>query len=87
MPAPTERQLIDEAAVIEALDAGQIAGAALDVVTKEPLASDSPLLKARNCLLTPHMAWAAVESRRRLMQTTVENVKGFLSGTAQNRVN
>ncbi len=80
-------QLIDEPALIDALNSGGIAGAALDVVSKEPLAADSPLLKAKNCILTPHIAWAALESRQRLMKTTVENVKGFLSGNVQNRVN
>ncbi len=79
--------LIDEADLAAALNAGTIAGACLDVVSVEPIAEDNPLLKARNCLLTPHIGWATVEARRRLMQTTADNIARYLSGHPQNVVN
>ena len=76
--------LIDEAAVAEALQTGQIAALAADVVSKEPIAADNPLLQAPNCYLTPHIAWAPVETRRRLMGIAVANLSGFKAGTPQN---
>ena len=78
--------LIDEAAVAEALKIGQIAALAADVVSKEPIAADNPLLQAPNCYLTPHIAWAPVETRRRLMGIAVANLSGFKAGTPQNVV-
>lgn len=78
--------LIDEGAVAEALHTGQIAALAADVVSKEPIAADNPLLQAPNCYLTPHIAWAPVETRRRLMGIAVANLSGFKSGTPQNVV-
>lgn len=78
--------LIDEAAVAEALQTGQIAFLAADVVSKEPIAADNPLLQAPNCYLTPHIAWAPVETRRRLMGIAVANLSGFKAGTPQNVV-
>ncbi len=78
--------LIDEAAVAEALQNGQIAALAADVVSKEPIAADNPLLQAPNCYLTPHIAWAPVETRRRLMGIAVANLSGFKAGTPQNVV-
>lgn len=78
--------LIDEAAVAEALQTGQIAALAADVVSKEPIAADNPLLQASNCYLTPHIAWAPVETRRRLMGIAVANLSGFKAGTPQNVV-
>ncbi|WP_368255192.1 D-2-hydroxyacid dehydrogenase [Enterococcus innesii] len=78
--------LIDEAAVAEALQTGQIAALAADVVSKEPIAADNPLLHAPNCYLTPHIAWAPVETRRRLMGIAVANLSGFKAGTPQNVV-
>lgn len=75
--------LIDEAAVAEALQTGQIAALAADVVSKEPIAADNPLLQAPNCYLTPHIAWAPVETRRRLMGIAVANLSGFKAGTPQ----
>ena len=78
--------LIDEAAVAEALQTGQIAALAADVVSKEPIATDNPLLQAPNCYLTPHIAWAPVETRRRLMGIAVANLSGFKAGTPQNVV-
>jgi glycerate dehydrogenase len=70
-----------------ALNSGKIAGAALDVVTTEPINTNSELLKAKNCILTPHIAWAPKESRSRLMNTAVENLDAYLNGVAQNVVN
>lgn len=78
--------LIDEGAVAEALHTGQIAALAADVVSKEPIAADNPLLQAPNCYLTPHIAWAPVETRRRLMAIAVANLSGFKAGTPQNVV-
>lgn len=78
--------LVDEAALAAALDAGAIAGAALDVVAEEPIRDDNPLLRARNCILTPHMAWGSLAARRRLMAATVENVRAFLAGRLINLV-
>jgi glycerate dehydrogenase len=69
-----------------ALNAGQIAGAALDVLEAEPPAAGSPLLSARNCLITPHMAWATREARERLMKTAVENLAEFAAGRPRNVV-
>ena len=80
-------QLVNEADLAQALAAGRLAGAALDVVSGEPIHPDNPLLEAPNCILTPHIAWAALEARRRLMRTTAENIRGFLAGNPQNRVN
>ena len=71
----------------EALDRGVIAGAAVDVVSTEPIRADNPLLKAGNCIITPHIAWASLEARRRLMQTTAENIGAFLLGKPRNVVN
>jgi len=80
-------QLVREADLAQALDEGVIAGAALDVVSTEPIRADNPLLQARNCIITPHIAWASLGARRRLMQTTAENVGAFLRGQPQNVVN
>jgi glycerate dehydrogenase len=80
-------ELVDEAALAQALDAGLLAGAALDVVSREPIRPDNPLLRARNCLLTPHIAWAALGSRQRLLATTVANVAAHLAGEPRNVVN
>jgi len=78
--------LVDEAALADALNAGRLAGAGLDVLSVEPPPPDHPLLAARNCLLTPHIAWAARAARVRMMETVVENVKAFLAGRPQNVV-
>ncbi|HSI15415.1 MAG TPA: D-2-hydroxyacid dehydrogenase [Chthoniobacter sp.] len=78
--------LIDEAALADALNRSQIAGAGLDVLGKEPPAADNPLFTAKNCFITPHIAWATKEARERLMATTVANVRAFLAGTPQNLV-
>lgn len=79
--------LVHERDLSAALEQGLIAGAALDVVSTEPIDAQNPLLNAPNCLLTPHMAWAALESRTRLMQATAENIRSFLAGTPTNMVN
>ena len=78
--------LIDEAALAAALRDGVIAGAALDVLEIEPPAPDNPLLTAPNCLVTPHVAWHAIEARRRLVQIAADNLAAFLRGAPQNVV-
>jgi len=79
--------LIREADLVQALQEGTIGGAALDVAAREPIPSDSPLLGLKNCLITPHIAWATLAARRRLMATTAENIAAFLAGAPQNVVN
>ena len=79
--------LVDEPALAEALNSGRIAGAALDVLSVEPPRADNPLLAAKNCLITPHLAWATRAARSRLMQIAVANVRAFLQGEPQNVVN
>ena len=79
--------LIDEAALVQALDSGKLRGAAVDVVSQEPMHADNPLLKCEKCIITPHIAWAPVESRQRLLDCVVENIRCFLAGTPQNVVN
>lgn len=79
--------LIDEAAVADALRSGKLRGAAADVVCKEPMALDNPLLGVPNCIVTPHMAWAPVEARQRILNCTVSSIEGFLSGHPVNVVN
>ena len=78
---------IDETALRRALDSGKVAGAGLDVVETEPIRGDNPLLGAKNCLITPHIAWAAKSSRQRLMDIAVENLSAFLEGCPVNQVN
>ncbi len=78
--------LIDEPALADALNRGAIAGAGLDVLSTEPPGPDNPLIGAKNCFITPHIAWATYESRARLMQIAAENLAMFLKGTPQNRV-
>jgi len=78
--------LIDEVDLAAALGSGTLAGAAVDVTSTEPIRPDNPLLGARNCLITPHIAWASLAARRRLMAATVGNVKAFLDGEPVNVV-
>jgi glycerate dehydrogenase len=79
-------ELIDERALASALGAGRIAGAGLDVLSSEPPPPDHPLLHARNCTVTPHVAWATVEARRRLMTEITDNLRAFLNGDRRNVV-
>jgi len=79
--------LVREADLAAALNAGRIAGAAVDVVSAEPIRADNPLLAAKNCLLTPHIAWATLAARRRLMETTARNIEAFLRGVPIHVVN
>jgi len=79
--------LVDEPALAAALNADRIAGAALDVLAVEPPLPDNPLLQAKNCLITPHIAWATRAARSRLMATAVANVRAFLAGKPENVVN
>ena len=71
----------------EALDSGKVSGAAVDVVSTEPIREDNPLLGAKNMIITPHIAWAPRESRQRLMDIAVDNLKHFVDGAPQNVVN
>lgn len=80
-------QVIDEAAVADALHSGKLRGAAMDVVSEEPISPTNPLLTAPNCIVTPHMAWAPVETRQRIIDTTIQNIRSFLSENPQNVVN
>lgn len=79
--------LIDEQALADALNAGRIAGAGLDVLSVEPAKADNPLLTAKNCLVTPHVAWASREARTRLISACAANVRAFLAGKPENVVN
>ena len=80
-------QLIVEQDVADALNSGRLGGAGLDVAETEPLSPDSPLLAAKNCIITPHISWAPRESRQRLMAIAAENLEGFLAGHPVNVVN
>ena len=79
--------LVDEPALVESLESGKLRGAAVDVVSQEPMKADNPLLATRKCIITPHIAWAPVESRQRLLDCVVENIRAFLDGKPQNVVN
>ena len=79
--------LLDELAVADALNSGKIAGAGLDVLAVEPPKAENPLLTAKNCIVTPHIAWATRAARSRLMDIAVENIRAFLVGRPQHVVN
>jgi glycerate dehydrogenase len=78
--------LINERDLAEALNNGWIAGAGLDVLSLEPPTDSNPLLKAKNCIITPHMSWISREARERIMETTVANITAFLDESVINRV-
>jgi glycerate dehydrogenase len=78
--------LIDEKALADALNTSKIAGAGLDVLSQEPPEADNPLLKAKNCYITPHIAWATRAARQRLMDIAVANIRAFMNGRLQNAV-
>ena len=79
--------LIDEQAVADALNSGKLRAAAVDVVTVEPILGTNPLLTAKNCVITPHMSWAATECRQRIVDITAGNIRAFLAGAPRNVVN
>ena len=80
-------QLVNESDLAEALFSGKVAAAGLDVVSTEPIKADNPLLKAPNCIITPHISWAPKESRGRIMDCTAENIRAFLNGKPVHVVN
>ena len=79
--------LVIDQELADALNSGRLAGAAVDVLSVEPPAPDNPLLRARNCIVTPHIAWATREARSRLLDTAVANLRSYLEGTPVNVVN
>ena len=79
--------MVVEQDLADALNSGKVAFAGLDVVSTEPIRADNPLLKAKNCIITPHMSWGAKEARQRIMDITVDNVKAYINGSPINVVN
>ena len=79
--------IVNEQDLADALNQEKIAGAGLDVLVQEPMSPDTPLKSAKNCLITPHIAWSAVETRERLLQIVSDNLRAYLAGTPTNQVN
>lgn len=79
--------IVCEADLADALNTGRLAAACLDVLEKEPMSPDTPLKNAKNCIITPHTAWAALETRQRLVDIVCENVRAWQQGSPQNKVN
>lgn len=79
--------VVNENDLARALNSGIIAGAGLDVVETEPMKADNPLLGVKNCIITPHVAWAPVQTRERLIAAAVDNLRSFIDGTPKNKVN
>ena len=79
--------LLDENAVAAALTSGKIRHAAVDVVSAEPITEDNPLFHAPNCIITSHMAWAPIEARQRIIDTTAASITAFMDGNPINAVN
>ena len=79
--------LINEHDLAEALNCGRIKAAGVDVLSQEPPRPDNPLVAARNCYITPHIAWATLEARERLMQIAADNIRQYIAGNIVNQVN
>ena len=79
--------LVVEQDLYDALESGKVSAAAVDVVSTEPIKADNVLLKAKNCIITPHISWATQDARKRIMNTTAENIKSVLDGAPVNVVN
>jgi glycerate dehydrogenase len=79
--------LVVEKDLADTLESGKIAAAAVDVVSTEPVKEDNVLLKAKNCIITPHISWATKEARERILLTTAENIEAFMKGEPVNVVN
>ena len=79
--------LVVEQDLYDALESGKVSAAAVDVVSTEPIKGDNVLLKAKNCIITPHISWATQDARKRIMNTTAENIKSVLDGAPVNVVN
>lgn len=80
-------QLVVEQDLADALNSGKVYAAGLDVVSTEPIKRDNPLLTAKNCFITPHISWAAQASRQKIMDITVDNIRGFIEGNPVDIVN